>query len=265
MRKFTVSLALVVSAVTIAGGISNADPAPAQQLAQPIVTGTQDVDVNGVQYTVDRDGDTVVLKSGNGSFQAVDGSLLVDDAAGAVVDSLPLSYRKDNQSFPIDAQVDGDTVRLTPATTGGSPVEHPITAQDIAQAQHVTESFTPRDQQELSAFSSRATIANVTGAVIGAIVGAGLGCVAGAIVGSVSTAITTLLAGVLPGGVVGCIAGAAAIGAVGTLAGAALVAGPIVLWSAYQYFTTITAPCTGPGAYCVDPAAPAAPKPADAK
>jgi hypothetical protein len=261
MRKLTVSLALVISAVTIASGVANADPAPARQLAQPIATDVQDVDANGVHYTVGRDGDTVVLTADNGSFQAVDGSLVVDDANGAAVDSLPLSYNKDNVAFPIAAEVDGGTVRLTPATTGGTP----ITAQDIAQAQHAAESFTPRDQQELSAFSSRVTIANVTGAVIGAIVGGGLGCIAGAIVGSVSTAITTLLAGVLPGGVVGCIAGAAAIGAVGTLAGAALVAGPIVLWSAYQYFSTILSPCGGPGAYCVDPAAPAAPKPADAK
>ncbi|WP_019929656.1 hypothetical protein [Nocardia sp. BMG111209] len=262
MRKLTVSLALVISAVTIAGGVANADPAPAQQLAQPIVTDTQDVDANGVHYTVGRDGDTVVLTADNGSFRAVDGSLVVDDESGAAVDSLPLSYRKDNVAFPIDARVDGGTVRLTPATTGGAPVDNPITAQDIARAQHAAESFTPRDQQELSAFSSRVTIANVTGAVIGAIVGGGLGCIAGAIVGSVSTAIATLLAGVLPGGVVGCIAGAATVGAVGTLAGAALVAGPIVLWSAYQYFSTILSPCGGPGAYCVDPAAP---KPADAK
>ncbi|MQY30902.1 hypothetical protein [Nocardia aurantia] len=252
MRKFTVSLALVISAATIAGGVANADPAPAQQLAQPIATDVQDVDANGVHYTVGRDGDAVVLTSENGSFQAVDGSLVVSDGDGAAVDSLPLSYNKDNVAFPIAAQIDGGNVRLTPATTGGVPA-------DIAQAQHTTESFTPRDQQELSAFSSRASIASTTGAIIGAIVGGGIGCIAGAVVGSVSTAITTLFAGVLPGAVVGCIAGVATIGAVGTLAGAALVAGPIVLWSAYQYFSTITAPCTGPGAYCVDPAAPKAP------
>ncbi|MCX4096932.1 hypothetical protein [Nocardia sp. alder85J] len=266
MRKITTIAALATVAIGVTGGVSYADQASQPQSVQVHTLeqrqdAGQTVDANGVHYTLERDGDSIVLTAADGSFDTVDGTLLVHDAAGNAVDALPLSYRKDDVAYGIDASLDAGTVRLTPATAGGAPVEHPITAQDIAQAQHI-ESFTPRDQQELGAFSQRASIASTVGAVIGAIVGGGLGCVAGAIVGSVSTAITTLLAGVLPGAVVGCIAGVAAIGAVGTLAGAALVAGPVVLWSAYQYFTTITAPCTGPGAYCVDPAAP---KPADAK
>ena len=97
------------------------------------------------------------------------------------------------------------------------------------------------------------------GAVVGALIGVTVGCVAGGVVGSVSTAITTLFAGVLPGAIIGCIAGVATIGTVGTLLGTILVGGPMMLWSAYQYFSTINAPCTTPGAFCTNPAAPPAP------
>ncbi|MCX4094384.1 hypothetical protein [Nocardia sp. alder85J] len=247
-----VSLAIAVTTITLAAGLAAADPAPLQQLLDE----GQPVTIDGRGYVVERDDDSVVLTAAEGAFDATADSLLVRDG-GTVVDSLPLRYRRDDRSFPIGVRIDGHTVRLTPATDAGVAVEHPLTAGNVARARTV-ESFTPRDQQELSAFSQRATIAGVVGAVVGAIVGGGLGCLAGAVVGSVTAAVTTLLTGLVPGAVIGCIAGTALIGAVGTIGGAALVAGPILLWSAFQYFTTILTPCVGPGTYCVDPAAPKA-------
>jgi hypothetical protein len=265
MKKFAACAVLATSAVAIASATAYADPAAPAPAADGMVhvPASQALDINGVHYTVTADGKSVVLTS-DGSFQSVNGSLVVDNAQGDAVDSIPLSYRKNATAFPIAAEIGDHTVRLTPSTdpAAGQTVDNPITPDALAKgvdatAQPITESFTPRDQQELSAFGSRATISSATGAVIGGLVGGTVGCLAGAVVGSVSTAITTLLAGVVPGALVGCIAGVATVGAVGTLAGAALVAGPIMLWSAYQYFDTINSPCHGPGTYCVDPNAPA--------
>ncbi|MQY24792.1 hypothetical protein NRB56_03450 [Nocardia sp. RB56] len=276
MKKFTAAAVLATSAVAIASATAYADPvaspvAPGVTVDQAAgivhVPASQAVEVNGVHYTLSRDGDSAVLTSTDGSFRTVGGNLVISNAGGRAADSIPLAYRKDATEFPIAADISGNTVRLTPDTVAedGKPVENPITAQDIANskpltAQEVTESFTPRDQQELSALSSRSTIASATGAVIGAILGGGLGCAIGAgVSGTIAGAVTALL-GAFPAAVIGCVAGAATVGSVGTLVGSALVAGPILLWSAYQYFSTITAPCTGPGTYCVDPAQPAPPK-----
>ncbi|MQY24794.1 hypothetical protein [Nocardia aurantia] len=273
MRKFAAYAALTVSAVGVAAAPAYADPAPAAPAVGVTVQdgivhvpSSQALEVNGVHYTVSRDGDSAVLTSTDGTFRTVGGNLVISNAGGDV-DSIPLAYRKDATEFPIAAQISDNTVRLTPDTKAedGKPVENPITAQDIANAkplsaQEITESFTPRDAQELSAFSQRSSIASTTGAIIGAIIGGGLGCVVGAgVAGTISAAVSALLAG-LPGAVIGCVAGAATVGTVGTLLGSALVTGPILLWAAYQYFSTITSPCYGPGTYCVDPAQPAPPK-----
>ncbi|MCX4093251.1 hypothetical protein [Nocardia sp. alder85J] len=270
LKKLTASVALTTAVIAVAAGNAQADPAPAApapgvtvQDGIVHVPASQTLEVGGVHYTLSRDGDSAVLTSTDGAFQTVGSSLVVTNANGEGVDSIPLTYRKDATEFPIAAQISDNTVRLTPDTKAedGKPVEHPLSASDIADvkpltAQQITESFTPRDQQELSAFGSRATISSATGAVIGAILGGGLGCVIGAgIVGTISGAVSALLAG-LPGAVIGCVAGAATVGSVGTLVGSALVTGPILLWSAYQYFSTITSPCYGPGTYCVDPAQP---------
>ena len=272
MRKFAASAALVVSAVGIAAApayAAPAAPAPAPAVASPFqnVPASQTVDVNGIHYTLNRDGGSAVLKAVDGTFKKVGDSVTVANVKGTVVDSVPLVYRKDNTQFPINADITDHQVRLTPQTTGGTPVAHPISAAAMANAKDATkvdpkqidESFSPRDQQELSAFGSRATISSLVGAVVGALIGVTVGCVAGGVVGSVSTAITTLFAGVLPGAIIGCIAGVATIGTVGTLLGTILVGGPMMLWSAYQYFSTINAPCTTPGAFCTNPAAPPAP------
>ncbi|WP_019931336.1 hypothetical protein [Nocardia sp. BMG111209] len=275
MRKFAAYAALTVSAVGVAAAPAYADPAAAapttgvaiDQAGVIHVPASQTLEVNGVHYTVAQDGGSAVLTATDGSFKTVGSSLVVSNATGDAVDSIPLSYRKDATEFPIAAQISDNTVRLTPDTApeAGKPVDHAITAEAIAAGQDVTkpqakdvyESFSPRDLQELTAFSQRASISSTVGAITGAIIGGVGGCLIGAVVGSVSTAITTLLAGVLPGALVGCIAGAATVGAAGSLTGTIIATGPVLLWSAYQYFSTLSSPCVGPGTYCVDPNAPA--------
>ncbi|WP_081635389.1 hypothetical protein [Nocardia sp. BMG111209] len=263
MRKSTACAVLLAGALSVACGAANAEPVTDPAPAPQPVPNHQAVELNGVHFTVDRDGGSIVVSAPDGAFETVDGSVVVRDTAGKFNDSLPLSYRKDDQVFPIAAQLGDHSVRLTPALTDGHKVADPITRADIAHAQEVaaaapvSESFSPRDLAELQMFGGRAGIAAVLGAVVGAVVGGTLGCVAGAVVGSVSAAITTLLSGVIPGMVVGCIAGMATVGTAGTVTGTALVGGPVLLWSAYQYFSTVLVPCPVPGPTCVDPGAPA--------
>ncbi|MFJ4653606.1 hypothetical protein ACIP5Y_20265 [Nocardia sp. NPDC088792] len=273
MRKYTAGAVLLAGTLSIACGTAGADPDPNPAFQPQVVPSHQTATLNGAGFTVDRDGNSVIVAGDGDTFKAVDGSVIVQDGSGATVASLPLTYRKDDLVFPIAAEFGDHSVRMTPALSGGTPATATVTAgaiaqsqdipTDVANAKPITESFTPRDLQELQNFGTRAWLASFTGTVIGAIVGGVVGCGAGALVGSVSAGVTTLFAGLLPGAIIGCIAGVALIGSVGGLLGAALVAGPIGLWSAYQYFSTILAPCTGPGVYCVNPAAPApAPAPA---
>lgn len=276
IKKITATAAFATSAVAIAAATAYADPVPRDAVtpvAQDNDTGVvhlspnpQNVEINGVHYTGSNQGNSFLLTAPDATFQPVNDSLVVTNAQGDRIDSIPLSYRRDATEFPIAAEVSDHTVKLTPITDPifGRPAAEPITTQALAagtdaSAEPVSESFTPRDQQELSAFGQRATIATLVGAVVGALIGGVVGCVAGGIVGSVSTAITTLFAGVIPGAIIGCIAGIATVGAVGTVLGTALVSGPILLWSAFQYFSTILGPCGGPGTFCVDPAAPPVP------
>ncbi|MFJ4652466.1 hypothetical protein ACIP5Y_14480 [Nocardia sp. NPDC088792] len=280
MRKITACAALVVGAVSIAAAPAYADPADAPAATPGIATvpttafsnvpAEQSVSINGVDYTVDKGTDSMTLNAPNGTFKTVGDTLVISNANGDAVDSIPLSYRKDNTQFPIAAQIADHSVTLTPNTdpTAGVPSAQPVSTSvlqglvPVAQAQpkDITESFTPRDQQELSAFGSRATISSLTGAVVGALIGASVGCIGGGLVGAGLSAPLSLMLAALPGAVIGCVAGIALVGSVGSLLGTILVGGPMVLWSAYQYFSTISSPCYGPGAYCVDPAAPAAPK-----
>ncbi|WP_019927862.1 hypothetical protein [Nocardia sp. BMG111209] len=260
MRKFTAPAVLAVGALGVTMAVAHAEPGPAGPPDRvQTALDHQAVEIDGLHYTIDRDRASIVLAAADAHFRLADGRVLVEDRAGAFQDSVPLTYRMDDRAFPITAEFVDGGIKLTPATVGGVPVADPITPADIAKGEPIAESFTPRDATALGMLASRVGISSVIGASVGALLGAGGGCLAGAVVGSVSTAITTLLSGVLPGAIVGCIAGAAAIGSVGTLAGAALVAGPIVLWSAYQYFSTVFSPCYGPGAFCVDPAQPAPP------
>ena len=72
--------------------------------------------------------------------------------------------------------------------------------------------------------------------------------------GLVTAGLAALLVGV-PAAIVGCVAGIATLGSIGTVAGLIFIGGPLILFSAFQYFATVLSPCTTPGAYCKDPAA----------
>ncbi|MBF6133920.1 hypothetical protein IU501_13015 [Nocardia otitidiscaviarum] len=60
--------------------------------------------------------------------------------------------------------------------------------------------------------------------------------------------------------IAGCVMGAASLGAVGGMVGLVTVGGPLALFSAFQYFSTILSPCPPELPACMNPATPAPPK-----
>ncbi|MET8878790.1 hypothetical protein [Nocardia sp. NPDC004604] len=249
MRK-TAAATLAATAITITAATAGATPQPVDEQA-------------AVHYEVSRRGDAAVLSIGDGKLKLLDDQLVVTDRTDRPVAAIPLTYRIDNTAYPIKAETDGSTATLTPSKTDGQPV------RDIARDQIITteqaaaqigESFTPRDAQALGVFAQRAAISAAVSAVVGAVLGAGVGCLVGAAAGAaISSPVIFLLAPFVGAAIAGCVLGAATLGAVGTLAGVVLAGGPITLFSAIQYFSTILAPCPPELAQCKDPAQAVAP------
>lgn len=237
-------LAAVVAATTATAG---AGPAHAEAPAQ-----------TEVSYEVSRQGDTAVLTT-NGALRHVGDQLVLTTTDGTPVGAVPLTYRIDDTAYPITVAVDGGRAVLTPERTGGTPV---AAATDLVgpdqAARQIAESFTPRDQSALGVFTQRLTAGGAVSAIVGAVLGGGVGCLVGAAAGAViASPVIVLLAPWVGATVAGCVLGAATLGAVGSMAGLIAVGGPIALFSAFQYFSTIIAPCPADlGAYCKDPAVP---------
>ncbi|MFJ4653704.1 hypothetical protein ACIP5Y_20755 [Nocardia sp. NPDC088792] len=210
-----------------------------------------------------RSGDSAVLTAPGAHLTTVSNQLVIEDADGNIAAAIPLAYRMDATAYPIAVHIDGDTATLTPGRSAGVAVSDPARPSDMVpatQLNSVAEAFDQRDQQALLVLSQRDTVGSVTSAVLGAIIGGGAGCLLGAAVGATSAAFATLLAGLLPGAAIGCLVGMGTLGPIGAIGGLMLVGGPVLAWSAFQYFSTILSPCTTPTAYCQDPAA-AQPKP----
>ncbi|MFX0578297.1 hypothetical protein [Nocardia nepalensis] len=217
-----------------------------------------------VSYEVTRRGDSAVLTIANGTLRAVDQQLVLFDRDDRPVAALPLAYRIDDTAYPISARIDGTSAILTPSKDNPQTIT-PVAASDIVTvdqaATQVAESFTPRDAQALGAFAQRAAIGAAVSAVLGAVLGAGVGCLVGGAVGAaISSPVIALLVPFVGATIAGCVLGMATLGAVGAMAGIVLAGGPITLFSAIQYFSTILAPCPPELAYCKDPAQQPAPQ-----
>ncbi|MFI1911820.1 hypothetical protein [Nocardia sp. NPDC020380] len=108
MRKIIACAALGVGAVSIAAVPAYADPADAPAATPGIATvpttafsnvpAEQSVSINGVDYTVDKGTDSMTLNSPNGTFKTVGDTLVISNANGDAVDSIPLTYGKDTPS-----------------------------------------------------------------------------------------------------------------------------------------------------------------------
>ncbi|MFD7846582.1 hypothetical protein ACFV4K_27020 [Nocardia sp. NPDC059764] len=252
MRKTTTTV-LAATTLALTAATANATPQPAD-------------DNTEVHYQVTRQGDAALLSISSGGLKLAGDQLVLTGPADRPIAAIPLTYRIDNIAYPIDARIDGSTATLTPNKTAGQPVP---AAQAVASSQTITtdqaatqvaESFTPRDAQALGVFAQRAAIGAAVSAVLGAALGAGVGCLVGAAAGAVLTSpVMALLVPFVGATIAGCVLGAATLGGVGTMAGLVIAGGPVTLFSAIQYFSTILAPCPPDTAYCKDPAQAAAP------
>ncbi|MEV0297725.1 hypothetical protein [Nocardia sp. NPDC050710] len=235
---------LAAAAVGISTGTTAAAPAsePAQQ---------------EVHYEVARQGDSAVIRTTDGRLQAVADQLVLTDGQGVPVAAVPLTYRMNNTAYPIAARIEGDTATLTPSQRDGVPVAD-VAASEIVSASQVAESFTPRDQSALGVLAQRLTIGGAVSAIIGAVLGGGVGCLVGAAAGAtLASPVIALLLPWVGAAIAGCVMGAATLGAVGSMVGLITVGGPIALFSAFQYFSTIVTPCPQELAFCRDPSVPA--------
>ncbi|TQM32477.1 hypothetical protein [Nocardia bhagyanarayanae] len=251
MRNTAVTAALAAAALATA---ATAHAAPT----------ADDPDAAAVRYEVTRSGDSAVLTISNGTLRQLDQQLVLVDRDERFVAAIPLSYRIDDTAYPITARVDDTTATLTPSKDDPQRVT-PVAATDIVTveqaASQIAESFTPRDAQALGVFAQRAAIGAAVSAVLGAVLGGGVGCLVGAAAGAtISSPLIALLVPFVGATIAGCVLGMATLGAVGSMAGIVLAGGPITLFSAIQYFSTILAPCPPELAQCKDPAQQPAPQ-----
>ncbi|MFF3573450.1 hypothetical protein ACFYXQ_37410 [Nocardia jiangxiensis] len=237
--------ALAVTAAAVTTGTAHAAP---------------DTEQREVHYRVARQAGSAVVSTPDGKLKVVADQLILTDRADRPVAAVPLTFDIGDTAHPIAARVDGKTATLTPDRGNGRPTRAPSRGEVITVRQ-AAESFTPRDSQALGAFGQRIAIAAGVSAVLGAVIGGGIGCLVGGAVGAaISSPVIVLLAPFVGATVAGCVLGAATLGAVGSMAGLILAGGPITLFSAIQYFSTVLAPCPPNLPYCKDPArtAPAA-------
>ncbi|MFI1460208.1 hypothetical protein [Nocardia carnea] len=230
LRTSVATAALAVAALGATAAPASAEPAPAPR---------------ELTYEITHSGDSAVVET-NGKWQVAGDQLILQAIDDTLLTTVPLTYRKDNIAFPIAAKIDGGTAVLTPQRAGGvpvAPVSAPVVTPEQA-AQEVAEQFTPRDMQALGVFAQRATMSAAIAGAVGAVIGGGLGCVLGAATGAlVSSPIALLLVPFVGATIGGCVAGAATLGAAGGIIGAFLIGGPVAVFAAFQYFSTILSPC----------------------
>ncbi|GAB2526321.1 hypothetical protein [Nocardia heshunensis] len=226
-KNFAVTAALVAAAMGVTAGTVNAAPADNGVIDYAATTS----DTNAVIRT---DAGSMVVDNNN-TFQ-------IKAANGNVVASLPLSFRVDDFTFPIAADIADHTATLTPQYDMDHATYAPV-AKDVNLPYEDQAPFKSDYDREQAAWNRmKDTIA--TGATIGTLVGglggAAVGCVLGIGVGLVATGALATLFGLGPLG--GCLFGAATVGFLGTIAGQLFVTAPVAIAAAYNYFVTINQP-----------------------
>ncbi|MBY4127863.1 hypothetical protein HQO83_05610 [Rhodococcus fascians] len=199
LTRFAATSALVIAAMTTAMGTAYADPAPAPAAA--------------VGWNVTQSGNQVLVDTTAGTLSNEDNHLVVRDASGALVDSVPLAIAVDGFSHPVAAVVDGNHATLT---TDVSP----------AAATPVSTSLPGLQQVDLPAavagVKDNLSLSATVGGFLGAATGFVTGCFLGGMLGASAGGVTPLFVGVVPGAIAGCIGGAVLLGSGASLAGTAI-------------------------------------------
>nr|WP_271212946.1 hypothetical protein [Rhodococcus wratislaviensis]GLK39773.1 hypothetical protein GCM10017611_66440 [Rhodococcus wratislaviensis] len=194
MTKLMAVTAMTIASMGIVTGTAYADPAPAP--------------APGVGWNVTSNGNQVIVDTAVGSLSNENDHLVLRDAAGVLVDSVPLAIAVDGVSHPVAAQIDGHTATLTTDTSpaAATPVNLPLQQVDLPAA--------------VANVKDNITLTAAVGGFLGAASGLVGGCLLGAIAGGVVSAPAALLFGAGP--VAGCIGGALLVGAGASLAGTAI-------------------------------------------
>ncbi|MEV0354913.1 hypothetical protein AB0H71_02515 [Nocardia sp. NPDC050697] len=173
----------------------------------------------------------VVTHLDDGTFAPAEDSrsILVRDAAGEPLETLPLSFSIDGQQLPLAQAIsaDGRTLTLTPQLSGldraalrpiASPLENQLAMNDL-----------------INAVSIGTSVGSLVGTAIGAIAGIAVGF---AISGAACVALSLgCIVAVLP--IMSLTAG------VGGITGLIIGGGPTAAAAAFEYFSTLNAPVGG--------------------
>ncbi len=231
MRKITTACALLVAAASIATGSAGAAPA---------------TDQASVNFTAQPTETSTIVTTDAGSMVVEEGVFKIKSVSGVVLAGSELSFRIDDFVFPIAAEIKDRTATLTPQFDKEHAQYKPVALPYEDQAGFQSEY--QREQAAWARMVSTITLGGGIGTMVGGIGGAAVGCVLGGIAGATVAAATIigLFGPFLPAAAIGCIGGVMAVGALGTLAGTILVAAPVAVMAAAQYFTTINEPAPKP-------------------
>ncbi|MVU79697.1 hypothetical protein GPX89_20945 [Nocardia sp. ET3-3] len=230
MRKFAATAALAVAALGITAGTVNAAPA---------------ADDNGsINYTITQNSDTsTVLRTDGGSLVVENGNLELKASNGNVVAGMPLSFKVDDFTFPIAADISDHTATLTPQFDMDHAKYTPENVKDVAlpyEDQAPWKSDYDREQAAWNRMKDTIGLGATVASLVGGLGAAAVGCAIGGVTAGIATGPLALMFGAGP--LVGCLVGASALGFVGVIAGNVLITAPVAIAAAIQYFTTINGP-----------------------
>lgn len=219
LRAVTGAVFLVVAALGISAGTAHTAPLTQQ-------------DSSDIGYEAHAEGESVVTSIDAGAFRIADTreAIEVVDDRGKLVAALPLTIRVGDAVYPIDADLDGRRVTLTPQV----PADVASSVKSVAQDGFDTQE--ERDDSALADFNSYLGYATLIG-----------GLIFGVIFGAVGLAVGCgLFAVTVIGTPVGCFGGLLAGFAAGGLAGTIFVGGAALVILGIQYLVTINTPFVPP-------------------
>ncbi len=137
LRAVTGAAFLVVASLGISAGTAHAAPLTQQ-------------DSPDIGYEAHAEGESVITSIDAGAFRITDTreAIEVVDGSGKVVAALPLTIRLGDVVYPIDADLDGRTVKLTPQVPDDDAASLKSVAQDGFDTQK------ERDDVALADFNS---------------------------------------------------------------------------------------------------------------
>lgn len=231
MHKLATATAMMAAAITLTAGTAGAAPEPAPE---------------AIGYTATTTETSTVITTDSGSLAVEDGVFKIKAANGATVAGTELSFRVDDFVFPIKAELDDRTGTLTPQFDTAHAVYQPVALPYETESTFQTEF--QREQAAWARMASTIQLGAGIGTMVGGIGGAAVGCLLGGVAGATVAAATIigLFGPFLPAAAIGCIGGVMAVGSLGSLAGTILVAAPVAILAAVQYFSTINQPAPTP-------------------